>query len=1275
MPPKRKTPVSTAPAKPSLRRRTTTVHQQPSVEDSPEEDEKTTTPPASKTAKAPASKRKKMESDDDFDETEKSTRTTRSKAAPKAKTAPASKRRKIEPEDGEFEEDEAEEDEAEDGKTEDEMLEDEEEAAPKTRGSRKRVENYDDGMYESAVGLMVSEPKKSQRAKKRDRKQGKVFPGDLMGFMRELKLLELDKRTVEPLLNPERANLSALFDALPESAKKVWTVQRYVRARKGLVVGSVRVVTTSRGASKQIRLDRAKSKKSESWEIPADGLDFEDLAVVDQISEMLENFMNRWSGPLSPFGPLSKAIKMRVTAALVGALQGTMELTSPWFNGKEMYLSITYYDPESGTMKTRQLNHEAPCVASRAPSPPAHIRWTRGGTSGASGKTTVGSAVSNETAKAKPEWLEEEKYLRFLKWKLHGVIGTKSQVDRLIRHYERLYRVQAGKGGSVRVGIAKSIVRMSQSYVYCNTQLVPSASTLRELGLDSVSRTTQAHNLVVRVHEIDGEWITPVLQAGYTAYVESGDVTQALIATATVADFMNGQIKAGFAPPGECSCTSVTQNEVHHHCSRCFMLVLCSKRQPNAYGSMLCENCLKLDDDTSNLSENRVKAGLTRSIRQECRRLGIPVDEKDIQDAVDDAVAQLPQGQGKERKFIDKYTGVEHTIVGWLTPFGLSVDAVDPFARMPDGTLRNHVAGNVLVTTSRINFAKGRRNLPGVLEEVKVHFLASETSGGDRLDGNQKVDLDKQTLGLCEPLHIIACKQHMQTGIRLNVALTSEEVKATEDEWRSGKLSVDGDHTAWTEYASRIVRDIEEMECPWDDETLKAQAKICLQIEKKFGYSFQKSPEDQAPWISLEPMPEDWNMDKWFTFCYTRLQRLKLLCNRYWETLDTEEGIAAELMWQMATDEEAYLEFLNLPRSMKMRHALMMSLGKKIHGQQMLTGWPAHPRELSDRDDSKNNLLGETNFSNTFKGNLQKEGCLQGREYIGKINVPKEKYDRDLPPPSGKPITANLKEVEAAYDAQGFEPMTQKGQEADKNDLMAHFNAVADAEDEEDEAAEKAGESAAGVDQGTEKEGRGAGGGGGGDGDGEVRTFKEKAAGCRAEVLKDFPDLLVTDGRIVKLLGRQQELAEGQEVDKKEWEGVMDSLGNIFRGVMAARAGAQSRNGGEVNLRGDSLGGAGEHDGGYQGGGVDEDDENDGFDPYDVAKAHERSLADRSGIPPNARMHEEIAELEEKVEADAGLRSMPGLRVAVEALKPYADAGDLDGYGQKRAECLNKWNV
>jgi hypothetical protein len=61
----------------------------------------------------------------------------------------------------------------------------------------------------------------------------------------------------------------------------------------------------------------------------------------------------------------------------------------------------------------------------------------------------------------------------------------------------------------------------------------------------------------------------------------------------------------------------------------------------------------------------------------------------------------------------------------------------------------------------------------------------------------------------------------------------------------------------------------------------------------------------------------------------------------------------------------------------------------------MQTGWPAFPRDLSDREDADNNILFETWTSNVAKFNMDEDSCDALRADIKNIKLARpELYNR-----------------------------------------------------------------------------------------------------------------------------------------------------------------------------------------------------------------------------------------------------------------------------------------
>jgi hypothetical protein len=113
--------------------------------------------------------------------------------------------------------------------------------------------------------------------------------------------------------------------------------------------------------------------------------------------------------------------------------------------------------------------------------------------------------------------------------------------------------------------------------------------------------------------------------------------------------------------------------------------------------------------------------------------------------------------------------------------------------------------------------------------------------------------------------------------------------------------------------------------------------------------------------------------------------------------IDTSEGLFAEFIYQLCTDEPEYQEFMDLPRVFWIRHPLRVSVAHKVHGKSMQTGWPRHPRTLADRNNEMNNILFETWTSNSAKLDMSDENCAALRDDVKNVKlVNSELYNKDV---------------------------------------------------------------------------------------------------------------------------------------------------------------------------------------------------------------------------------------------------------------------------------------
>ena len=158
--------------------------------------------------------------------------------------------------------------------------------------------------------------------------------------------------------------------------------------------------------------------------------------------------------------------------------------------------------------------------------------------------------------------------------------------------------------------------------------------------------------------------------------------------------------------------------------------------------------------------------------------------------------------------------------------------------------------------------------------------------------------------------------------------------------------------------------------------------------------------------------------------------------------VDTSEGLFAEFIYQVCTDEEEYREFLDLPLNMWLRHPLCVSVAHKVHGKSMATGWPRHPADLSERDGAKNNILFETWTSNAAKMDMEKQSCDDLRAEVKTIKL-------------ARPDWYNKTVDNATHRSSDgiFEPLT--AEDFEQESLYTSVEVVEDQVEEEDQMAEE----------------------------------------------------------------------------------------------------------------------------------------------------------------------------------------------------------------------------
>ena len=191
--------------------------------------------------------------------------------------------------------------------------------------------------------------------------------------------------------------------------------------------------------------------------------------------------------------------------------------------------------------------------------------------------------------------------------------------------------------------------------------------------------------------------------------------------------------------------------------------------------------------------------------------------------------------------------------------------------------------------------------------------------------------------------------------------------------------------------------------------------KIAKQIQKWTDVTLPS--RNTCPYF-LHPItiPNDWDWTKAYSLVKERLLVMRMGCNKKWTTVDTVVTIFLEcilqacLRWMVISDDDLeaelkrklqakYAEFLGLPMTFGRHNHLAFAVAHRVHGRQMVTGWPRHPTSLRQRlnADATNNILIETRASNFLKYNFAEYHYPQLQDLAREMkDIPLWMADEDL---------------------------------------------------------------------------------------------------------------------------------------------------------------------------------------------------------------------------------------------------------------------------------------
>ncbi|KAG9963873.1 hypothetical protein KCU61_g3425, partial [Aureobasidium melanogenum] len=504
------------------------------------------------------------------------------------------------------------------------------------------------------------------------------------------------------------------------------------------------------------------------------------------------------------------------------------------------------------------------------------------------------------------------------------------------------------------------------------------------------------------VRTLDGVLASIPLEVGKNHFLTSGDPRIASLYLAQAADMVNWQDMEQQRESASYFCDNHMAMTVTHYCQACLGERVCNSLV-SYKNARVCKGCKVRRDGTgsSDTTEKIMTASVTINHELECRALGKDPHSDDEQRRLADMLETVLKNCRTNNRWCDQYTSQERELSGvsdvrvHRDPFLCSIDAVEPYGLSHDETMRVHTANNVAMTTSGYNYIKQRQLVGFLVELSKYESLSTHPPA-----------VKQAFLDICRGLYLVRLKMPYTKKARTQGKGLSD-LRADQAEWRSGR-PVEDEDGPWKNLAWRwSLEGSNSTVCYWDDETVERLSKLSDEIQANFGVQLQKA-DDGAPWIADkdgEQMPPDWGWAAWSQIMTQRHKRMRIVCNRHWLTIDSSEGLFAEFIYQICCPDEEYAEFLRLPRTIWIHHPCCVSVAHKVHGKPMATGWPRKPSSLSERDNTKNNILFETWSSNVLKMDMELQSCLDLRRDLKKVKL----YRPELYDPSKTPASEGFR--------------------------------------------------------------------------------------------------------------------------------------------------------------------------------------------------------------------------------------------------------------------------
>jgi hypothetical protein len=399
-------------------------------------------------------------------------------------------------------------------------------------------------------------------------------------------------------------------------------------------------------------------------------------------------------------------------------------------------------------------------------------------------------------------------------------------------------------------------------------------------GTTGTTGTGTTGDLLSKVYTLNGSLASIPMDVGVKHFRASGDPRVGALYCAEACDYVNAQIVEQQHGTSDCGCDLKMSKQITHHCHGCLKERPCATLLVHD-GSRVCKVCLKrLGSKSSNTNVSVImRRSIRRTHERECRVLdkdpGAPAEQRRLRDMIinfDDHYRDHNSYADDYASMDRKVSGVDEVHAGGRDPFNCSLDAIEPYGRSHDGTMRVHTKNNAAMSTTGYNYTKW------------IHLIAFLVEFGD-YDPSIRHHTWRQKRAfelLCDDIYRVTMKTPFTKKARLQ-GRGLNDLDADQKEWRQGKpIDEEG---PWRQglwhWSLRGVPNTHF--CEWDEETVTRLDKLAKEIQLKFGKHLHTA-KDGAPWITGgdgRPPPENWSWGCWAVAMRQRLDRMTRVCNRH----------------------------------------------------------------------------------------------------------------------------------------------------------------------------------------------------------------------------------------------------------------------------------------------------------------------------------------------------------------------------------------------------------